>query len=142
MIPLCRPLLPTADALLPYLREIDANRVYSNYGPLERRLQARLEDRFGAPVALLSSGTAALIAALSAVRREERGTCLCPSWTFVASGAAICGAGLSPYFVDVERATWMPDIDGIGGGWTEKNVAAMMVVGPFGMPAPTARLDV
>ena len=25
MIPLCRPLLPTADALLPYLREIDAD---------------------------------------------------------------------------------------------------------------------
>jgi hypothetical protein len=34
--------LPDAAALAPYLGEIDANRYYSNYGPLVRRFQERL----------------------------------------------------------------------------------------------------
>ena len=46
-IPLMRPRLPDAERLLPYLREIDANRWYTNFGPLEQRLTARLAAHFG-----------------------------------------------------------------------------------------------
>lgn len=144
MIPLLKPLLPTADALLPYLREIDATRRYSNYGPLERRLQERLEHRFGAPVALLSSGTAALVAALAAVRRDDRRVCLCPAWTFVASAAAICAAGMTPHFIDVSDKTWMPPIGSDLDDWVMNRrefLGAVMVVGPFGIPVDTEHWD-
>ncbi|MCB1435229.1 MAG: hypothetical protein KDK75_22620, partial [Alphaproteobacteria bacterium] len=33
-VPVCRPKLPEAQVLLPYLRRIDQARYYSNHGPL------------------------------------------------------------------------------------------------------------
>ncbi len=48
-VPVARPMLPNADALLPYLREIDRGRRYANHGPLVRRFEARLAERLGAP---------------------------------------------------------------------------------------------
>ncbi len=46
-IPVMRPKLPPVEALLPYLREIDESRWYSNFGPLLRRFQSRLAEHFG-----------------------------------------------------------------------------------------------
>jgi len=37
-IPLLIPDLPSADELLPYLRRIDENKRYTNFGPLVREL--------------------------------------------------------------------------------------------------------
>ena len=59
-IALMRPRLPAAPALRPYLEEIDRNRWYSNHGPLERRLVARLAGHFGLPeggVTSVANGT-------------------------------------------------------------------------------------
>jgi len=44
-IPVLRPLLPAAERLLPYLRAIDASRVYSNHGPLVTGLARRLAGK-------------------------------------------------------------------------------------------------
>jgi len=41
-VPVYRASLPTAEALLPYLRIIDANRHYANRGELVCRLEHRL----------------------------------------------------------------------------------------------------
>jgi hypothetical protein len=46
-IPVLRPLLPQADRLLPYLRRIDASRIYTNWGPLASELECRLSGQFG-----------------------------------------------------------------------------------------------
>ena len=40
------PSLPTADELLPYLRRIDANRWYSNFGPLVSEFESRIAASF------------------------------------------------------------------------------------------------
>ena len=45
-IPLMRPRLPEVPAILPYLEEIDQNRWYSNFGPLERRFERKLAEHF------------------------------------------------------------------------------------------------
>ena len=47
-IPLLVPELPSAEALLPYLKRIDASRWYTNFGPLNAELEARLSATFGA----------------------------------------------------------------------------------------------
>ena len=39
-IPLLVAQLPDADALLPYLRQIDVNRWYTNFGPLAMQLSS------------------------------------------------------------------------------------------------------
>jgi hypothetical protein len=44
-IPLLRPLLPTVAMLEPYLREIDENRWYTNFGPLAARLPGEVAVR-------------------------------------------------------------------------------------------------
>jgi hypothetical protein len=65
-IPVLRPLLPDADRLLPYLRRIDANRTYSNFGPLA----CEFEDRIAA---LLAQGPGTVVSASSAPAEEHRG---------------------------------------------------------------------
>src|SRR6266487_4810309 len=68
-IPVLRPRLPPAERLLPYLRRIDATRVYTTWGPLALELEERLCRRFSLPlggVASAGSGTSALTAAILA----------------------------------------------------------------------------
>ena len=60
-----RPLLPKAEVLLPYLKRIDASRIYSNFGPLVLEFEGRLTRHFGLPaggVVSASTGTAARVA--------------------------------------------------------------------------------
>jgi dTDP-4-amino-4,6-dideoxygalactose transaminase len=49
LVPTFRPRLPAAEALLPYLREIDERRWYSNFGPLNRRFESALAEHFRVP---------------------------------------------------------------------------------------------
>lgn len=102
MIPIMRPLLPPAKALLPYLERIDANRWYSNHGPLVRELEERLGAVFGAPVVTVSSATSALVACLMALDLPAGSTVAVPSWTFCASVNAIIAAGHKPFLCDTD----------------------------------------
>ena len=107
----CRPLLPNADHLVADLKSIDKRRWYSNWGELNRSLEAGLCAHFGFPergCVTASNGTDAITAALIAV--AGRGTaarpyCLMPSYTFVATAVAALNAGYTPYFVDINPDT-------------------------------------
>ena len=141
MIPVARPLLPTADATRPYLDRIDATRFYSNFGPLARELEARLAVHFGlSPDCVVSAanGTLALTAALATVTRGA-GTCLMPSWTFCGSAHAVVAAGLKPHFLDVDPRSW-----GLGPEVATRaleqvpDVSAILPVAPFGAPVDVA----
>jgi dTDP-4-amino-4,6-dideoxygalactose transaminase len=148
MIKLLVPDMPTADDLLPYLRRIDAARVYVNNGPLVQELQARLEQMTGAHVALVSNGTVALELALKAatedlVTEEEDGLgfdhneVLMPALTFSATGLAALNAGLVPRLTDCDRSSWQMRA-------TEKinpHVAAVLPVATFGVPVETRQFN-
>jgi dTDP-4-amino-4,6-dideoxygalactose transaminase len=146
--PVGRPLLPDAAALAPYLKEIDANRYYSNYGPLVQRFQERLTaaTRFigGAGVAVTcANATLGLTAALIAQGVRTGDLCLMPSWTFVASPLAARLAGMIPYFADVDEDDWT-----LSPAAAERAIAAapgpvgaVMVVAPFGRPVDAAAWD-
>ncbi len=144
-IPLMRPQLPTADDLMPYLREIDETRWYSNFGPLVARLEERLASHYGLPktgAAIVANGTTALSAALLAVGAKPGSKCLVPSWTFVASASAICAANLRPHFIDISPETWQPDPVALRRRSDLAGVGAVMVVSPFGSPVETSAWDV
>ena len=93
------------------LKSIDKRRWYSNWGELNRALEAGLCAHFGFAergCVTASSGTDAITAALIAV--AGRGTaarpyCLMPSYTFVATAVAALNAGYTPYFVDMNPDT-------------------------------------
>jgi len=145
-LPVGRPLLPLADAVLPYLREMDGNRWYANHGPLVRRLEERLAAHYGLSadcVATVSSGTTGLTAALLAQGATQGGLCVLPSWSFVASAHAAVAAGLVPYLVDVDAVGWALTPEGAQRAIEAAPgpVAAVMPVMPFGAPLDMAAWD-
>ena len=138
-IPLMRPKLPDREALEPYLVEIDKNRWYTNSGPLERRFQARLAEYFdigSRQLVCVSNGTQALSISLKTVSRSPAGYCLLPSFTFAATPHAAVGAGLEPYFLDVDKETWALNPKTVEAALKDLDVpvAAVMPVAPFGAP--------
>jgi dTDP-4-amino-4,6-dideoxygalactose transaminase len=139
LIPIMRPKLPSADRLAPYLKTIDASRLYSNFGPLVLSLEDRLADHYGlnqGTVATVANATLGLTIAL-AVQQPPPGTlCAIPAWTFVASAHAAVTAGLVPYFVDVDPETWTLDPNRLFAELSRAPapVGAVMPVMPFGLP--------
>jgi dTDP-4-amino-4,6-dideoxygalactose transaminase len=145
-IPVAKPSLPTSDALLPYLQQIDSHRYYSNYGPLALELSARMaakvssEARF---VTTASNATSAISLALLAQQAKPRSICLLPSFTFVATVHAVLAAGLVPYFVDIDPASWLPAPDQLRTLIRQmaKSVSSLVIVAPFGGPIDTAPFE-
>lgn len=143
-IPIMRPKLPPTEALLPYLREIDESRWYSNFGPLLRRLQARLAEHFDVPedgVVCVANGTMALTVGLMALGVREGSRCVMPSWTFIATPSAARAAGLKPYFVDVDAQSWAIDPNAVRRLIGREDIGAVSPVSPFGAPIDRAAWD-
>lgn len=145
-LPLMRPRLPNAAALLPYLTEIDGNRWYANFGPLESRLEQRLAAMLGlanGQVTGLANGTVALALALAEAADGRAGYCLMPSFTFVATAQAALAAGLKPWFLDVDRDSWALSPDAVRAALSAVDgpVAAVLPVAPFGGPMDASAWD-
>jgi dTDP-4-amino-4,6-dideoxygalactose transaminase len=138
-ISVAKPLLPPASALLPYLERIDAARWYSNGGPIVREFEARLAKRLGVSereIVLVSNATQGLALSLQAVDLPPGTLCMMPAWSFAASAHAAVLAGLVPYFVDVDEASWSLTPE-LAEHWLRRapgRVGAVMPVAPFGRP--------
>lgn len=127
-IPVMRPLLPTAEAISPFLKKIDSSRIYSNFGPVEHELTLRLAHHFNVDsenVLLVASGTLALQAAV-ATGSQTGSRWIVPSWTFVATAQAVLLAGSTVEFEDVDVNLWSLNPD------KSRDVDGVMTVAPFG----------
>ena len=137
-IPVARPFLPSAQAVLPYLEGIDERRWYSNWGPLLVEFEARLTGRLvaGSHLTTVANATQGLALTLSALNLPARSLVALPSWTFVASAHAVLQAGLTPWFVDVDADSWSltPDILAEALTRAPAPVSAAIAVAPFGQP--------
>ena len=104
------PDLPAAEAILPYLREIDAARWYTNFGPLATRFEARAAALVGADppphCVATASGTLALECALRALDLPAASRVLVPAFTFPATALAVLSAGHVPVLADVDPGSW------------------------------------
>ena len=115
MIPTAKPKLPSADALLTYLRQIDENRYYTNLGPLVRTFEKRFAgwvDIGEGDVVTASNGTAIMELAITALDLPPESYVILPSWTFIATAQAVTRCGFKPFFADVDSESWAitPDI--------------------------------
>jgi dTDP-4-amino-4,6-dideoxygalactose transaminase len=134
MIPLLVPRVPRADQIYPYLEEIDRNQVYSNNGPLNRRLVSRLASYFGLGeenVVTLCNATLALEGALFTSPTAGRHWDM-PSWTFTATPAAALNAERDVRFLDVDDE-WRVSPD--------SNTRNLVDVLPFGSPLKLDRFS-
>lgn len=145
-IPLMRPLLPTAEKILPYLRQIDETRWYSNFGPMVDAFEMRLAEMLGLRqenLVCVASGTIGLVLSLRAREPAPGSYCLMPSWTFAASANAALWAQMNPWFLDVDEGSWMltPKTARDALGTIDGPIGAVMAVSAFGSPVDVVGWD-
>ncbi len=140
--PLRKVSLPDRRALSPYIDRIDASGMYSNYGPLELEFEERLAGHFGCnpgELVALANATIALTLALNFLNARPGAKCLVPSLTFLASPASALAAGLTPFFMDIDRetATASPALaeQALAAAGGPGEVAAVMPVSTYGAPS-------
>lgn len=144
-IPLLRPSLPDAQALLPYLQQIDANAFYTNFGPLNQSLIERLtewqRERFHRQVfgVTASSATLALELMITDLRLPAGSRILLPALTFVATATAILRCGHIPVVADVSPHHWMMTPETLPAKLDLSTIKAVIPVAAFGMPQPAAQ---
>ena len=115
-LPYLVPDMPSAEELLPFLKEIDHNRWYSNFGPLALRLNEAIgQTHFNGEsvhTLLCSSGTAAIELGLRCLNLPAGAKILLPAFTFPGSANAIENCGFEPVFCDADEKSWVltPDI--------------------------------
>lgn len=113
-IPFLKPNLVDRNSYLKYLKEIDENNIYSNFGPLNTLFERRvISERFNdiGAVATVANATLGLMLAISGSQRPGGRYALMPSFTFAAAPLAALWCGLEPYFVDVRGDDWLMDED-------------------------------
>lgn len=124
-IPIFIPRLPTVDDLLPYLREIELSRVYSNFGPMVLRLHSELAKYFGLEVNQVVTLSNATLALEGAIQTSSNGQSKwsSPSWTYAATNLALERCKVEYNFCDIDLE-WrlIPD----------QSSTAIMDVCPFG----------
>ncbi len=137
-LPVCRPLLPNAAEIAPYLQQSDAARHYTNRGPMVRLLEQRLAARLGLPphaVRTASNGTSAIeIAILAAAgpASSAKPYALIPSHTFAASALAAERCGYTAVFCDVDAETWAMDLDLASRHPLAEKIGLILPVAPYG----------
>lgn len=125
-IPILLPLVPLARDIHNYISQIDSNKFYSNFGPLERELRDRFASIWGVPTAHVRTACNATLALQGAIETSEPNSYSweSPSWTFAATALALEKAGVEYDFVDIDLEEWRADFS--------KNVKNVVDVLPFG----------
>ena len=127
------------------LEAFDSNWI-APVGPDIGAFEREIQDRVGVGHAVaLSSGTAALHLALLLVGVEKGDEVLVPSFTFMASAAAVTYLGATPVLVDCSASTWTIDPDLVEEDLTDRArrgrlPAALVTVDLYGQCADYDRL--
>ena len=144
-IPVLRPRLPPAQALLPYLERIDATRTYSNWGPLVNELGTRLGVKLGAPAGSLtcaSSGMAAIVGAILATAGRAtpaKPFAVVPDYTFTATALAAQMCGYELVLASCAADTWAFTPEALAAHAEPLDqVGLVLPVAPFGRLIPQA----
>ena len=136
-----QPLLSSSKNFTYFLRQIDKNRYYSNFGPLYYQCKFRLEKYLNLKknnVILTSSGHASLLACCYLIKKKnpKKKYILVPSYSFQSNPQSILQAGFEPIFVDINIDNLCFDDKQISLAFKKykKNIAAIMFISPFGYP--------
>nr|WP_232474572.1 DegT/DnrJ/EryC1/StrS family aminotransferase [Roseomonas rubea] len=113
-IPLIHPNPPRLSELVDGLVQIERSGIFSNYGPMNTRLEKGLVEHVfggdGACVTVCNATVGLMLAVKQAVGWRPRGRyVLMPSFTFAAAAHAALWCGLTPLLCDIDSETWLPD---------------------------------
>lgn len=144
------PDLPSADELLPFLRQIDENRWYSNFGPLTNSFESQFAQAMakahGAIEArrscvAMSSGYHALSVGLRLMGVGPGKKVLTPAVTFPASPLVIENLGAEPLLADVDPENWVLTPAIARAAAERMKIDAVMPVAIYGMPLDATAWD-
>ncbi len=111
-------------------RGIFERQYYTEYGPLNRQLEERLQQFLGVRHAIcVTNATVALMMVADAMGLS--GKVILPGFTFIASAQSLSWAGLEPVFCDVNPDTHQLDLDQVD-ALIDKDVSAIMGVHLWG----------
>lgn len=126
MIPVNSPLLDGNEKK--YLVECIDSGWISSEGPFVRRLEAEFSRRVGRKHGVaVSNGSAALDAAVSALRLKPGDEVIMPTFTIISCAAAILRSGATPVLVDADPVTWNMRVDQVYEKLTTRTRAIMLV---------------
>lgn len=132
MIPVNEPLLHGNEKK--YLDECIDTGWISSEGPFVREFEARFAARVGRRHGIaVCNGTAALEAAVAALRIGPGDEVIMPAFTIISCAGAVVRAGAVPVLVDSDPATWNMDVCRIEERITPRT-RAIMVVHIYGLP--------
>lgn len=137
-IPVNEPLLTGNEKK--YLNQCIDTGWISSEGPFvrefEEKFAARVERESGIAVC---NGSAALDAAVSALRLTKDDEVIMPSFTIISCALAVIRAGGKPVLVDSDSLTWNMDVNQIESKITPKT-KVIMVVHTYGLPVDMDRV--
>jgi len=106
----------------------------SSEGPWIERFEAACASRFGRRHAIaVSNGSAALDAAVAALRLGPGDEVIVPTFTIISCAAAVIRAGATPIFVDADPVTWCLDATLVAEAISPRT-KAIMPVHIYGLP--------
>jgi perosamine synthetase len=131
-VPVNQPLLAGRERQ--YLLECIDTGWISSEGPFVQRFEAEFAKRVGRRYGIaVMNGSAALDAAVVALKIGAGDEVILPSFTIISCAAAIVRAGATPVVVDSDPATWNMDVARIEERITPRT-RAIMIVHMYGLP--------
>lgn len=129
MIPVMKPKLANFEMASRYLTEVDQNRIFTNYGPLVRQLEARYADFLGVKPENVVALVNATLAIQGCAQISEVKKWAMPNFTFAATAHAVKLAGKEIQLVDVNRENWKINLE-----YVNSKSLGIIPVMPFGSP--------
>jgi perosamine synthetase len=137
-IPVSEPLI--GDNVLPLVQECLESGWISSDGRFIEEFERKWSSYCGAEYGVaVSSGTAALQIAVTALKLERGSEIIMPSWTIISCAIAIIEAGCIPVLVDCDPETWCMNLDEVESKVSQRT-RAVMPVHMFGHPVDMRRL--
>jgi dTDP-4-amino-4,6-dideoxygalactose transaminase len=146
-----KPKLATAKEINKFIKIIDKNRYYSNYGPLYHLVAKQIKKKFNLKkknIVLSSSCFSSLLATLLLIKlKTKRRVVLVQSFGFFADIQSIILAGFQPYFIDINPEKNHADDDSIKNFIKTKSkikisdVACCIIISPFGKPVKVEEIN-
>jgi len=129
----------SSEDVIHYLRKCDANKIYSNFGPLNdlliRRIRTEvLDEKYH--ITTHSNGTQALITAIIALAGRpstSKNLCLVSSYTFIATVSALEQCGFEPFFIDVEEESLIMNLNQYEADIPWSKVGLILPTCPYGI---------
>ncbi len=141
------PKLADTKAITKYIKKIDTNRYYSNFGPLYQYTVKKISRDYDFKknnVILTSSGHSSLFACFLYLKTiTKKKYILVPSFNFYSSPHAIIQSGFEPYFIDINKDNYSLNHESIQKAFykLKNNVAGIVAVSPFGYPLNIKNLN-